>query len=273
MTVPGSIAYDVSGRGPRVLFIQGVGVPGHGWEPQLDGLANEFTCLTFDNRGVGRSAGVDGALSVAQMVADTQRVMDQAGWDDAHVVGHSLGGLVAQQLALTARQRVKSLALLCTFADGKAVAPLTLRMMMLGLGSQLGTKAMRRRGFLRLVLSPGATIDDATVARMSDLFGRDLSKQPPIVDVQLKAMRACSVVPRLGELAGLPTLVVSAPHDPLAPPTLGHAIAAGIPGARYAEVAGASHAMPITHAADVNALLRAHIAAVPELQSERIAIR
>jgi pimeloyl-ACP methyl ester carboxylesterase len=255
-----SIAYDLHGSGPRVLFIQGVGVHGAGWRPQVDVLSRDLACLTFDNRGMGRSQPVGMAVTVDQMAEDARAVLDAAGWDQAHVVGHSLGGLVAVALALANRDRVRSLALLCTFASGRDAAPLTRRMIWYGLRSRVGTRSMRRRGFLKLVMPPGASVDvEALAPSMAELFGHDLADTPPIVGAQLRAMRAAHLTPRLSELAGLPTLVVSAAHDPIAPPRAGRVLANGIPGATLVEIADASHGLPITHAERVNELLRAHL--------------
>src|SRR5262245_4624151 len=95
------LAYELRGGGPPVLFVQGVGVHGAGWTPQVDALAERFRCLTFDNRGMGRSLPVPATLSVEQMADDARAILDAERWDRAHVVGHSLGGLVALCLALT----------------------------------------------------------------------------------------------------------------------------------------------------------------------------
>ncbi|WP_439628016.1 alpha/beta fold hydrolase [Gemmata sp.] len=256
------LAYDVRGDGPDVLFVQGVGVHGPGWRPQLDACAERYRCVSFDNRGMGRSQPLPASLTVEQMADDTLAVLDAAGVGSAHVVGHSLGGLVALQLALTARDRVKSLALLCTFADGRAAAPLTTRMCWLGTRTRVGSRQMRRRAFVRLVMPPGGEFDaDALAAELAPLFGHDLGDHPPVVDLQLKAMRASSVSARLGELTGVPTLVVNAAHDPISPPRVSRAIADGVPGSRYVEFADASHGLPISHAAAVNALLLEHFAA------------
>ena len=81
----------------------------------------------------------------------------------------------------------------------------------------------------------------------------------PIVDEQLKVMGRCNLTPRLAELAGIPTLVASGRHDPIAPPAFGRAIAAGIPGSRYVEFEDASHAVTIQQADRVNALLLEHL--------------
>ncbi|MBN9521024.1 alpha/beta fold hydrolase [bacterium] len=255
------IAYDRRGTGPAVLFIQGVGVHGDGWLPQVEALSDTFTCLTFDNRGTGRSQPAGGPITVEQMAADALAVLDAEGLHSAHVVGHSLGGLVAVFVALAARERVKSLALLCTFADGRAAAPLTYRMVWLGMRSRVGTRAMRRRGFAKLIYPPGRDTD-ADFDRLTALFGHDLGDTPAVVGPQLVAMRRASALPRLAELAGIPTLVANAAHDPIAPPRVGRPLADGIPGARYIEFPDASHGLPITHAAATNGLLREHLEAV-----------
>jgi pimeloyl-ACP methyl ester carboxylesterase len=258
------LAYDLRGAGPPVLFVQGVGVHGDGWRPQTDALADRFACLSFDNRGVGRSRPAAGPISVERMAADARAVMDAAGWDSAHVVGHSLGGLVALRLALHDRPRVRSLSLLCTFAGGRAAAPLTPRMIWFGLRARVGTRRMRRRGFLRLVMPADALAredPDALAARLAPVFGHDLGETSPAEGDQLRAMRAADFSPRLGELAGLPTLVMAGAHDPIAPPAAGRQIAAGIPGSEYVEYADASHGLPIQWPDRVNARLAEHIAA------------
>jgi aminoacrylate hydrolase len=103
---------------------------------------------------------------------------------------------------------------------------------------------------------------DALAERLAPLFGHDLADQPPVVMKQMAAMKAYDATHRLAELANLPTLVVSATYDPIAPPRLGRALAAGIPGARYVEIPGASHGVPIQCADRVNALLLEHFAMV-----------
>jgi pimeloyl-ACP methyl ester carboxylesterase len=258
------LSYSVAGNGPPVLFIQGVGVHGSGWRPQIAELAADHTCICFDNRGIGKSQPVGAGVTVLQMAEDALAILDAARIPTAHVVGHSLGGPVAMQLALNARQRVKSLSLLCTFSGGRTAAPLTPRMIWLGLRARVGTRAMRRAGFLKLVLPPAAKGDALALA---ELFGHDLADQPPIVSAQLRALRSTDLSGRLPELAGLRTLVVSAAHDPIAPPSAGRALSEGLVGSRYFEVAGASHGLPITHAAMVNSLLKEHFIASGGSQS------
>jgi pimeloyl-ACP methyl ester carboxylesterase len=245
-----------------MLAIQGVGVIGRGWQPQVGSLCAQFRCLTFDNRGVGRSPRGEGPLTIESMAADALALADAERLDRFHVLGHSMGGLIALHLALTNRDRVKSLALLCTFADGRRATRLSGRVLMLALRSRIGTKAMRRNGMIRMIM-PDAYVrqhDAETLAQdLGVLFGRDLADQPRILQHQLRAMSRYSAIPRLHELSGIPTLVMSALHDPIAPPSLGKEIAARIDGARYVEFSDASHALPIQLAREVNALLLEHL--------------
>ena len=151
------------------------------------------------------------------MANDAAAILDAERVRSAHVVGHSLGGLVALR-GLSHRERVKSLALLCTFSGGKAAAPMTSRLFWLGLGTRVGTRWMRRRAFLFLVMPPGPIADaDRMADRLSQLFGHDIADQPPIASRQLAALRQADLSPWLSELEGLPTLVLAGAHDPIGP--------------------------------------------------------
>lgn len=257
----GTLAYAVSGDGPPVVLIQGVSVHGSGWEPQVTELQRRYRCLTFDNRGIGLSQPTSLPLSIGLMAEDTLALMDAEGWESAHIVGHSLGGLIGLHLALTARERVRSLSLLCTFADGAIPQRLSWRMLWLGLRSRIGTRAGRRNAFLEITM-PRAFLAKANRVELArsvgTLFGHDLADQPPVVMKQLAAMRVYDATPRLGELSGLPTLVISGPDDIIAPAWAGKKLAAGIDGARFIEIPGAAHGLTIQCPAQVNALLIEH---------------
>ena len=145
------------------------------------------------------------------------------------------------------------------WASRPRTAPLTARLMWYGLRSRMGPRAMRRRGFLGLVMPPGPIDDpEGLAARLAEWFGHDLADQPPVAAEQLRALRASDLFGRLGELAGLPTVVATGRHDPIAPPSAGRRLAGAIPGARSVEVDEASHGLPLTHVAHTNALLDEH---------------
>lgn len=256
------LAYSRDGAGSPVVLIQGVGVHGHGWRPQLDALLPRHTCLWFDNRGVGESLPASRRVSVGRLADDVIALLDAQNWNAAHFIGHSLGGLIAQRVALKDPSRVRSLALLCTFARGRD-AGANARMAWIGLRSRVGPRAMRRAAFLEILAAPGAIAanDRQRIATdLAPLFGHDLADHSPVEMQQLSAMRAEDTTKELSQLAGIPTLVVSGAHDPIASPRLGRQIAAGIPGARYEELADQSHGAPIMAAATINRLLLAHLA-------------
>jgi pimeloyl-ACP methyl ester carboxylesterase len=255
------LRYGVRGSGPPAVFIQGLGIHGAAWTPQIDALAAQYECLSFDNRGIGLSQPLGCPLTIRQMAEDTLALMDARGWESAHLVGQSMGGLIALEIALSARQRVRSLAMLCSFPRGRDVIPVTPAMLWNWARTRAGTKPQRRKALLELVV-PGAAlaaIDYAELAdRFAPIFGFDLAHHPPVAKRQLLALARYDATSRLHELSGVPTLVISAAHDPIAPPRIGRAMAAKIPGARFVEIPDASHAAAIQHAARVNALLMEH---------------
>ena len=261
-----SLSYTVRGAGSPVLFIQGTAVHGDGWRPQIDELRQGYRCVSFDNRGMARSQPVgDAPVSVEQMADDALAVMDAAQMESAHVVGHSLGGLIAQQLALTAPRRVRSLSLLCTFADGRAATRLSWWLLRSGLRTSLGSRRSRRHAFLEIVVPPevlSGSDKDQLAADLEPIFGHDLADRPPITMRQVAAIRGFDSRARLQELSTHRTLVIGAAHDPIARPPLVRALADGIPGARFAHFDDAAHGVPVQHAARVNALLREHFEAV-----------
>jgi pimeloyl-ACP methyl ester carboxylesterase len=98
------------------------------------------------------------------------------------------------------------------------------------------------------------------VERLEEIFGHDVDEMPPITGQQVAAMRNHDVTPRLGELAGIPTLVITGEKDIVARPASGRRIAAGIPGARYIEIPGASHAFPALEPERCAAMVLEHLA-------------
>lgn len=265
-------AYRIDGSGPPVLMIQGVGAHGLGWNP-LTEILKEFTWLVFDNRGIGASQPAAMPLSVEQMAADALAIMDHAGWATAHIVGHSLGGLIALQLALMAKPRVRSLSLLCTFPRGDEATHMTLALVWIMLRIRFGPRRLRRNAFLELVLPPRRTkrYPDNIADRISAVLGHDVADMPPIVNDQLAAMRRHDVTPHLHELSGIPTLVVSGEMDIIARPSLGRAIAEGIPGSGYIEIPGGSHAFPVLEPERCSDLLFEHLSGAERVYTERLA--
>jgi pimeloyl-ACP methyl ester carboxylesterase len=264
LDTPGaSLFYTRDGSGPPLLMIQGVGAAGSTWQPQVEALAARYTTVVFDNRGMGQSRILDGQLTIEAMAADALALMDRLGFARFHVAGHSMGGVIAQALALAAPERIMSLAFLCTFARGRDGSKVTLPLMLTALRMRVGTRAMRRNAFLELIMPKRhlREVDRAALAaRLHPLFGHDLADQPPIVMKQLSAMSKYDAIARLAELARVPTLVVAATEGRIADPASNRALADAIPGATYVELPDSGHGVTIHRAADVNRLLLDHLA-------------
>src|SRR6476646_6123565 len=111
--------YERAGSGEPLLLIQGMSGTHLSWgEPFKGAMEEDFDVVAFDNRGIGLSAPVDGPFTIAEMAADTAGLLEALGWETAHVVGVSMGGMIAQELALSWTARVRSLSLIATHAGG-----------------------------------------------------------------------------------------------------------------------------------------------------------
>lgn len=115
--------WESYGEGPPVLLIMGLGLSGGAWWRTVPVLSRHFRVITFDNRGVGRSKSLTYSFTTEAMADDAASVLDQAGVQSASVYGISLGGMVAQQLALRYASRVESLVLGATHPGGPRAVP------------------------------------------------------------------------------------------------------------------------------------------------------
>ncbi len=106
--------WDEQGSGEPVLLIMGLSYPSYMWHRSRPVLANRYRTIAFDNRGVGQSDVPPGAYSIPLMASDAAAVLDAAGVESAHVLGFSMGGMIAQEFALQYPSRVRSLILGCT---------------------------------------------------------------------------------------------------------------------------------------------------------------
>lgn len=253
------IFYTVAGEGDPVLFIQGVGVVGSGWLPQTNELSKKYKTITFDNRGIGQSPLKYGEFSIESMAWDAFSVLDELGIKAAHIVGHSMGGVIAQQMALYHPERICSLSLLCTFAKGKQALKMNPRMLWLGIKSKIGTKRSRRSAFLQMLYSKNYLANHPSLDQLAQetgqLIGRDLADSPTIIMKQLKALSQNDLSSNLDKLQSIPTLLISGTEDPIARIEFGRELAHCIPGSKYLEWANASHGLVIEKHNEVNSEL------------------
>ena len=255
------IAYETHGRsGPPVLLVMGLGMRGLVWRPQVEGLAGTHRLVTFDNRGVGGSEDAPGLWGIREMAGDALSVLDALGWESAHVVGVSMGGMIAQELALLAPGRLRSLTLIATHAGG----PLAKLPPIEGLRGFLSVNLLpadQRFSALASLLYPPEflrTVDhDAMAQRMREQLG---SRLPSSVRLrQILSVMRHDTRRRLPSVT-LPTLVLRSGRDALVHPREQARLARLVPGSEEHLFPDAGHGLIFQHQAAVNERLAAHFA-------------
>ena len=239
-TGPVKLYYESRGRGPAVLLVMGLGMTLSGWWRTVPVLARSFRVLSFDNRGIGRSDGSALPYSVAAMADDAIAVLDAAGEQRAHVYGISLGGMVAQELALRHPDRVRALVLGATTPGG---SPAVLAGVP-ALGFFWRAVAMEPEEALWAAVP--YTYGETTRRRHAQRIAEDIAHRvrlppgPSAYGHQVAAAAIHSTFDRLGEIAA-PTLVVHGEEDAIVPPQHARLLAEAIQGAELRLWPGAGH--------------------------------
>ena len=226
-----NIAWERHGEGPPLLLIQGLGYARWGWEPVVEPLARSFDVILFDNRGIGESDAPPGPYTITELAADALQVLDEAEVDRAHVLGTSLGGMVAQELAIDVPERVERLVLACTTPGGAQAFPLPARTV------ELMTRGASLREFVENALAPEP--DPEIVERI--LAHREATAQPlEAWSAQAAAGAAFDAFDRVDRIAA-PTLVLHGTEDGVVDPRNSTLLAERIPGARVELFEGGGH--------------------------------
>jgi pimeloyl-ACP methyl ester carboxylesterase len=227
------------GAGPDVLLVAGLSDPAEAWEAQLDGLSDRYRVTAFDNRGAGRSPMIPEGFGVPDFADDAAGLLHALDIPAAHIVGFSLGSLVAQELALRNPERVRSLTLVSTWARPDAYFR-TMTAFWRWLVEHAPTEREMLDAFLLWVYTPEAhergwvddVIDDALAfphPQSSEAFQR-----------QVDSFRTHETIARLHEIDA-PTLVVAGERDIISRPEMGKQVADGIAGAKLVVMPGQAH--------------------------------
>lgn len=248
------IHYQAAGRpgAPPVLMIQGLGADLHGWDMQRLALAPLYRIIAPDNRGVGRSDRPDVPFSLEDMADDAMQVLDAEGVDTAHVVGASMGGAIAQIIAVKYPHRTRSLTLACTSGTNPEW-----RRELLGKWSHLATtKGMSALGreAARWVIGP------RSLRRLWPAFGwlGPFALGRPGTDFQAQVNAILSSTEQLEHLneavasIRVPTLVMVGNQDILTPRGDSEMLAEKIPTAELVVISGAAHGFMVEHASTFN---------------------
>lgn len=239
-----SLHYDSTGDGAPVLLVMGLGMNATGWWRTVPVLAAAgLRVLTFDNRGVGRSDRPPGPYTTAVMAQDAISVLDAAGVRRAHVYGISLGGMIAQEIALRHPDRTACLVLGATTPGGEHATP----------ADQATLEFFGRRGQMPAEEAVWASVPynycARTRAEHGDRIAQDICQrlrfpiEPAPYAAQLAAALAHDAHDRLGKVAA-PTILAHGEEDLMVPPTNGRLLASLIPDAQLLELTGAGHLYP-----------------------------
>jgi len=247
-----TLYYEIHGTGEPLVLIEGLGYASWSWFRQIEVLSNSYRVVSFDNRGVGKSDKPDIPYSIELMADDVALLLESLSIEKAHVLGVSMGGYIAQQLAIRYPQKVKSLVLGCTSFGGPQSIPITEQ----ALQSMLSVEG----------LNPEAIIRQGFKAAISPQF---ISAYPEVVD-QLVAWRLDNPTPRYAwerQFAAasafnletqlnkikVPTLVMTGSEDIVIPPQNSDLLAERISGARLVIIPGSGHLFFIEKAEEFNA--------------------
>lgn len=255
------IHFETSGApgAPPLLLVMGLGLCSAAWHTLPSRLAERFRVTVFDNRGVGRSTLARG-FRIRDLADDAARVLDAAGVERAFVFGISMGGMIAQELALRHPARVRALALGATFGGHFRSRKPTLSAARDLVLVSLARLSSSPRAMARLLVS------DEFYAGHPERFRAWLAGQSrarrAVVRRQLIAVALHEAERRL-PLVRVPTLVLTGDRDRLVPPENSRRLARLIPGARLVELPGAGHAFPFERADDTVRLLTEHFLGAP----------
>jgi 3-oxoadipate enol-lactonase len=238
--------YEESGRGEPLLLIQGFGGR-HGWFCQVRAFSKRYRVIIFDNRGIGKTSESGEPYTIRTMASDTVGLMDRLGLETAHILGVSLGGMVAQEVAINYPERVDKLVLASTTAEGGFRAAALKMLEAIGLreglnGVDLGSldydsflQVMTSLSFNRRLYRLFVVLFSRVATKLGG--GRGHARQ-------VAAIMGHNTLDRL-HLVQAPTLVITGTEDKVISPFSSDLIASRIPGARLVKVEGGSHTFRI----------------------------
>lgn len=253
------IAWDSVGEGPSVLLVHGIGYTRAKWEPQVAPLVEAgYRVIRFDLRGFGESTMPSGPSNMSEFLADLELLVDALDAPPLHIVGHSLGGMIAQRYVLERRSEIRTLTLVSTMSHNGRRGSAFARLMV----------TFSEHGFDEVLNEPALRADAEAILKEAFPAGVALSMLRPGLEqpnlARANAWRACigfSVKDELSRM-GVPALVVHGTADRLIPFKAGQLVAEAIPGSRFLAEEGAGHSLPKERAPSFNrafvAFLEAH---------------
>jgi 3-oxoadipate enol-lactonase len=231
------IQYEIAGQGDEaVVFIHALGATGDMWKPQVEAFSRRFLVMTYDAGGHYREADGSARLTLQDRVSDLTAVLDAVGVTAVHVVGLSMGGMIAQLFGLTHPERVKSLVLASTTAGYPADGRRQLEQRA-DLVEANGTEPILDPTMERWFTVPFRERHREVVAWVRDMLG---SADARAYAAAARAVAATDTLNQLDQIRA-PTLILSGEDDPSMPPESARALESRIPGARRRLLSGVAH--------------------------------
>ena len=233
------IHYEESGGGQPLLLIHGLAGDHHAWDPLVDAWKHRFRVIAPDSRGAGNSTQVDEPITTRDMATDMLGLMDALEVRSAHVIGRSMGGAIAQHLALLAPERVSSLVLCASFARLDAFGARVLSNMREVLEFTGSWQAHARHSVQNFVSAEFFDAHPDRVRAIEALIGGEQRLQA----CYIRQNHACLEHDTFDALRAIrcPTLVLTGGRDPICPPICAQWMAEGIPGATLVVFERSSH--------------------------------
>ncbi|HEX6601330.1 MAG TPA: alpha/beta hydrolase [Solirubrobacterales bacterium] len=233
--------YERAGSGEPLLLIQGMSGTHVAWgEPFRSSLEEHFDVVSFDNRGIGLSERISEPFTIAEMADDTAELLERLEIESAHVVGISMGGMIAQELALAHPRRLRSLTLGCTYCGGEGSQLMpqeNLEILAAGMASGDRDKAIRAGWEVNL--SPAFRADGDAYATFHAM-ATSVPAAREVIQLQLQAIVGHDTSGRLSEIA-TPTLIIHGTVDGVLPFSNGEQIASLMPAARFEVLGDVGH--------------------------------
>ena len=235
--------YDIHyldiGKGTPVVLIHGLAGEYSAWTNQIQLLKDHYRVIAFDNRGAGKSTQVDEPISTQDLAKDTLGLMDHLGIDSAHVVGRSMGGAVAQHMALMSPERVNSLVLCASFAVLDPLGRRVLLNMREALEWRMNWADHARHSVQNFVSAEFFNTKQEQVKRIEALIGGE-TRLPACYIRQNEACQNHDTSGQLGDITQ-PTLVMAGTSDPICSLTATNILSKGINNSETILFENASH--------------------------------
>jgi pimeloyl-ACP methyl ester carboxylesterase len=246
--------YEEQGEGDPVILIHGLTMDHVGWSFQFQAFSAQHRVIVFDNRGVGRTDSPEEPFTTKTMADDVAGLMDVLGIQKAHLVGLSLGGMVAQQFALSHPERLDRLVLAATAAHPSGGAPRSAHIVenLLTMSTEGVGLEERTRMFMTWAFTAEFFEDPKQAQLMVNLVTS--APHPQSSEGLAGQIAAVKEHDTREQLAGIkaPTLVLVGEEDLLLPVRLSRELAESIQGARLLVVEGAGHLFCIEHPGEFN---------------------